>query len=101
MTSRPLMTPDKNTRTLVLICRRDFCRMVDHVLLNEGLEDFQHGDLRLVGRTDLEARVGAGATEAFVIKTDAESAERLKNLLGACPVRGESQEGFELYTVSQ
>jgi hypothetical protein len=78
MTSRPLMTADKNSRTLVLICRRDFCRMVDHVLRNEGLEDFQHGDLRLVGRTDLEARVGEGATEAFVIRTDALRAERLK-----------------------
>lgn len=101
MTSRPLMTADKNIRTLVLICRRDFCRMVDHVLRDEGLEDFQHGDLRLVGRTGLEARVGKGATEAFVIKTDADRAERLIKLLGACPIRGESHEAFELYTLGQ
>lgn len=98
MTSRPLALADKKLRTLVLICRRDFCRMVDQVLISEGVADFQHGDLRLVGRTDLEARVGTGATEAFVIKTDAEHAERLKTLLGACPISGESQEAFEFYT---
>lgn len=101
MSSHSTVKTGEDSRTLVLICRRDFCRMVDLVLRNEGLEDFQHGDLRLVGRTDLEARVGTGATEAFVIKANSDQAERLKHVLGACPIRGEPQAGFELYTFSQ
>ena len=36
MTSGLLATTDENTRTLVLICRRDLCRVFDHVLLIQG-----------------------------------------------------------------
>jgi hypothetical protein len=40
-----------------------------------------------------------GATEAFVVAADAEHAQRLVSLLRACPIRGESEEVFEVYTV--
>ncbi|HLG18154.1 MAG TPA: hypothetical protein VJH03_27180 [Blastocatellia bacterium] len=92
---------DNSTRTLVLICRRGFCRVLDRVLLIEGFSGFQHGDLNLVGRSDIEARVGKGATEVFVIQADAWRAERLISLLRACPIRGEGREAFELYTLGE
>ena len=95
------MTADETTRTLVLICRRDFCRVLDRVLLIEGFTGYQHGDLSLVGRSDIEARIGKGATEAFVIQADARHADRLISLLRGCPIRGELGEAFDLYTVGE
>lgn len=92
------MGTEQHTKTLVLVCHRDFCRILDRVLREEGLSDFQHGDLSLVCGSALEERVG-GNTEVFVISTDAERAERLISLLRACPIRGEKEELFELYTV--
>lgn len=91
---------NKKPKTLVLVCRRDFCRILDRVLHSEGLSNIQHGDLSLVGNSVVEARVGA-ATEVFVVSTDAVQAERLINLLRACPIRGETEEVFELYTVGE
>jgi hypothetical protein len=73
--------------------------VLDHVLLIQGFTDVQHGDLSLIGKSDIEARVGRGATEAYVIQTDAQQAERLIDHLRACPIRGERQEPFALYTV--
>ena len=95
------MSPgDKNSKTLVLVCRRDFCRILDQVLRREGLSDFQHGNLSLVGGPTIEDRVG-GATEVFVIPTDAELTDRLVSLLRACPIRTEAEEIFELYMVGE
>lgn len=85
--------------TLVLVCRRDFCRLLDHVLRAEGLADFQHGDLTLLGSPGIQAQLGSGATEVFVIPADLSQAERLKNILRACPVRSETDDLFALYTV--
>jgi hypothetical protein len=92
------MGAEQHTKTLVLVCRRDFCRILDRMLRKEGLSDFQHGDLSLVCGSALEARVG-GHTEVFVVSTDVEHAERLISLLRACPIRGEKEELFELYMV--
>lgn len=92
------MGTEQHTKTLVLVCRRDFCRILKRVLRSEGFSDFQHGDLSLACGATLEARV-EGHTEAFVVSTDAERAERLLSLLRACPIRGEKKELFELYTV--
>jgi hypothetical protein len=92
------MKAQQNAKTLVLVCRRDFCRVLDRVLRSEGLSDFQHGDLSLVCSSALEARAG-GETEVFVVSTDAERAERLITVLHACPIWGEKKEAFELYTV--
>lgn len=92
------MGAEQHTKTLVLVCRRDFGRILDRMLRSEGLGDFQHGDLSLVCGSTLETRVG-GNTEVFVVSTDAERAGRLINLLRACPIRGEKEEVFELYTV--
>jgi len=89
---------EQETRALVLVCRRDFCRILKRVLRSEGFSDFQHGDLSMVCGSALEDRVG-GNTEVFVVSTDAEHAERLISLLRACPIRGEKEEVFELYTV--
>ncbi|MCI0421822.1 MAG: hypothetical protein L0312_21770 [Acidobacteria bacterium] len=92
------MKAQQNAKTLALVCRRDFCRVLDRVLRSEGLSDFQHGDLSLVCNSTLEARAG-GKTEVFVISTDAGRAERLISVLRACPIRGEKEEVFELYTI--
>ena len=89
---------EKNSKTLVLVCHQNFCRLLDRVLRGEGLTDFQHGDLSLVGGSLMEPRV-AGATEVFVVPTDGERAQKLIRLLRACPVRGEAEQTFELYTV--
>lgn len=94
------MADEMNTRTLVLICRRDFCRVLDRALRGEGLADFQHGDLSMVGRSVVDAPA-QGATEAFVVTTDFGHAERLVALLRACPIRGgeEEERVFNLYMV--
>jgi hypothetical protein len=92
------MMAEEETKTLVLVCRRDFCRVLKRVLRSEGFSDFQHGDLSMVCGSTLEARVG-GNTEVFVVSTDAERGEKLISLLRACPIRGEKKELFELYTV--
>ncbi len=93
------MTDEKKAKTLVLICRRDFCRVLDRVLRAEGLSDFQHGDLSMVGRSVIEA-TAEGATEVFLVTADEPRAERLIGLLRACPIRGgREEEVFELYIV--
>lgn len=89
---------EKNPKTLVLVCHENFCPLLDRVLRAEGLTDYQHGDLSLVGGSFIEPQVG-GATEVFVVSTHNERANKLIRLLRACPVRGETEETFELYTV--
>jgi hypothetical protein len=90
---------EKSPKTLILVCRRNFCRILDRVLRSEGLSDFRHGDLSLVGGLEEAAQVG-GATEVFVVSADAGRVERLIKLLRACPIRGGAEKNFELYTVS-
>ncbi|HXG91430.1 MAG TPA: hypothetical protein VNN73_03555 [Blastocatellia bacterium] len=91
---------NKKPKTLVLVCRQDFCRVLDRMLRSEGLSNFQHGDLSLVSGPVIEAMAG-GATEVFVVSTDADHAGRLISLLRACPIRGEAEEIFELYIVGE
>jgi hypothetical protein len=93
-----VMTEERKTKTLVLICHRDFCRILNHVLRSEGFNDFHHGDLKMVCGSALEIRAG-GETEVFVVSIEDERAERLIKILHACPIRGEAQDIFELYMV--
>lgn len=94
------MTDEKKAKTLVLICRRDFCRVLNRVLRAEGLNDFQHGDLSMIGRSVIESPA-EGATEVFLVTADDLRAERLVRLLRACPIRGREEEVFELYIVGR
>lgn len=88
----------EKARTIVLVCRRGFCGILDRALRAEGVNDFQRGYLRMACGSSVEARVG-GNTEVLVVSADAERAERLITALRACPIRVETGEVFELYTV--
>ncbi len=88
---------NKSLETLIMICRQDFCRILDQVLRSEGLSEVQRGDLRMVGGPTIETLAG-GAREIFMISAEAEAAERLIHLLRACPLRSGSEKIFELYT---
>ena len=87
----------EGSRTLILVCRRDFARIIERVLRCEGFRDFRHGRLSLVGDTPAAAR--GGASEVFVLATDGNSAKRLAVLLRACPLQGSATDLFELYTI--
>lgn len=89
---------DREMKTLVLICRQDFCRLLGRVLHSEGLLNIQHGNLALLaGRTNnLPALDGS---EVFVVSAEPERAERLIRLMRACPLRGGADQYFELYTI--
>jgi hypothetical protein len=86
--------------TMVLVCRRGFCGILDRALRAEGVNDFQRGYLSMVCGSSLEARV-RGNTEVLVISTDAERAEKFIAGLRACPIRVETADVFELYTVGK
>lgn len=85
-------------KTLILVCRRDFCRILDHVLRGEGVSNYQHGQLSMVSGSEVEERVGNPA-EVFVIPAGIELAERLLTVLRACPLKGRTENVFELYSV--
>jgi len=84
--------------TVVVVCRQDFCRILEHVWQNEGLTEVQHGELTLLGHSVSRAPVKS-MTEVFLIQTDPERAERLENLLRACPIHGERGAIFALFTL--
>jgi hypothetical protein len=69
------------------------------VLRRQGIDKFQHGDLSLIGGSAVGARIGGGASEVFVVITDAGSARRLLDTLAACPIRVDSEHLFERYTL--
>ena len=94
-----LMVIRQDSTTLVLVCRRAFRPIIERVLHREGFGNFQHGNLSLIGGSAVEARVGAGASEVFVLMTDVGSAMRLVDILGGCPIRPAAGDLFELYTV--
>jgi hypothetical protein len=93
------MGTQKDSRTLVLVCRRAFSRIVERVLHREGFNDFQRGGLSLVGGATTGARTGNSASEVFVLMTDVGSARRLVDHLRACPIRGDAENFFEVYTI--
>ena len=92
------MRAETETQTLVLVCRRSFRRILDQMLSHEGLNGIRHGELNLIGGSAAHARARE-ATEVLLISTDAARTEKLISLLRACPLRGEREELFELYTV--
>lgn len=90
---------EKASRTLILVCHRDFCRILEHLLLHEGLKDFQHGDLSLIGGVNANA-CAPESSEVFVVPADADQAARLVALLQFCPLRDRRPDAlFELYVV--
>jgi len=91
------MFAKEGSRTLILVCRHGFSRLIERVLHREGFGDFQRGRLSLFGGTDMEKR--SGASEAFVLMTDVNSAGRLAQVLSGCPIRGSEAGLFELYSV--
>lgn len=91
------MVTQEGSRTLILVCRRAFGRLIEGVLRREGFRDYQRGGLSLIGGTTAGAR--GGASEAFVLTTDVNSARRLAEFLRACPIRGNATGLFELYTI--
>jgi len=93
------MVTQEGSRTLILVCRRAFGRLIERVLRREGFRDYQRGGLSLVSGTAIAAR--EGASEAFVLTIDVDSAGRLAALLRGCPIRGNATGLFELYTIDQ
>lgn len=94
----PPEMPEELSKTLILFCRKDFCRILDRLLRTEGVRDFQHGALSLVDGSSMEAEIGNPA-EVFVVTADAQRADHLVGVLKACPVQGKTKALFELYTV--
>jgi hypothetical protein len=92
-----MMVMQEGSRTLIVICRQAFSGVVELVLRREGFGDYKRGGLSLVGGTSVETR--GGASEAFVLITDINSAKRLSQILRACPVQGGATGLFELYTI--
>lgn len=93
-----IIVPQKNSNTLVLVCRHPFSRILERVLRREGFGHFRRGGLSLAGGTGTEAR--EGASEVFLLVADAGSAKRLVDILRACPIQGGAKDLFELYTVT-
>jgi hypothetical protein len=91
------MALQEGSRTLVVVCQQAFGEVIERVLRREGFRDFKRGGLDLVGGTAGGAR--SGASEAFVLITDVNSAKRLAQILRACPVQGGATGLFELYTI--
>lgn len=89
---------ERRAKMLILVYRRDFCRILDRILRREGLTDFQHGDLSLACGSELRAPVGS-PKEVFVISASSDRVEKLTGLLQACPIRGANRDIFELYAV--
>ena len=94
-----LMGKDKDSTTLVLVCRKCFRQIIEPMLKREGIDNFRHGDLNLIGGPAVSARIWRGASHVFIVTTSAGSARRLLDILAACPIRVDSQIPFELYTV--
>ena len=90
------MVTQEGSRTLILVCRRPFGQIIERVLRREGFAEFQRGGLSLAS-TGLEAR--SLATEAFVLVTDINSANRIAEILRSCPIRGGEASYFELYKI--
>jgi broad specificity phosphatase PhoE len=91
------MAVEKDTKTLIVVCHRGFCRILARTLRAEGISNFQHGYLRLVCGSNLEPRFG-GNTEVLMVSTSASRAEKFIAALRVCPIRVEVGEVFELYT---
>src|SRR5215831_14735129 len=95
------MVRQEGSRTLILVCRRAFSRIVERVLRHEGFSHFQRGRLSLVGGAAVGPEGGEVASEVFVLVTEVSSANRLAEILRACPIRGNATGLFELYTIDQ
>lgn len=94
------MNAEQGTKTLVVVCHRNFCRLLDRMLRTANIENFQHGDLRLLfGSTGRESE--PENSEVYIVTTDASQAHRFITTLHACPLRAEKGTLFELYLVDE
>lgn len=91
------MVMEEGSRTLIVVCRKAFGDVIEHVLRGEGFRDFQRGDISIAGGMAAAAR--EGAREVFVLRADDKSARRFAQILRACPVRGSAGDLLELYTI--
>lgn len=60
---------EKESETLVVICRHDFCRLLERVLRQQGVSEYRRIDLDMVCCLARKAE-GTDLTEAFVITVD-------------------------------
>lgn len=92
------MNAELETKTLVLVCHRNFCRLLDRLLRTANIDNFQHGDLSLLfGSAGRES--APENSEVYIVTTDAPRAQRFIKTLQACPLRAERGTLFELYLV--
>ena len=81
-----------------MVCRRDFCRVVDRVLASEGLDALQRGTLELVidaTRSDRPDR----DNEVIVVSGERARVARFVDVLKTCPLRAEADVIFRLYSI--
>lgn len=94
------MNAEQETKTLVLVCHRNFCRLLDRMLRTANIDNFRHGDLSLLfGSTDHENK--SEHSEVYIVTTEASQAQRFITTLNACPLRAEQGTLFELYLVGE
>lgn len=92
------MHTEQGTKTLVLVCHRNFCRLLDRMLQTANIDTIQHGDLSLLfGSAGRESE--PENSEVYIVTTDASRAQRFITTLNACPLRTERGTLFELYLV--
>lgn len=94
------MKAEQKYNTMVLVCHRSFCRLLDRVLQEENPGEYQHGDLSLLSG----ARGDEGeddVSEVYLLKTDKLRAARIISLLRACPLQPKRGRLFELYMVGE
>ncbi len=94
------MEANQKRNTLVLVCHRSFCRLLDRMLQEENIGEYQHGDLCLLsGAMGDEGE--DDVSEVYIVRADQVRAARIISVLRACPLRPKRGRHFELYTVSE
>jgi hypothetical protein len=91
------MTKQQGSKTLILVCRQAFTRIVERVLLSEGFTNFQRGGRTAINGLAIEPK--ESNSDIFVLITDVNSAMRLAGILRACPIQGGTSGLFEFYLI--
>ena len=94
------MEANQKRNTLVLVCHRSFCRLLDRMLREENIGEYQHGDLSLLAGA-MGDKGEDDVSEVYIVRTDKLRAERIISLLRACPLRPKRGRLFELYMVGE
>ena len=93
-----ILKMDEPEEILVLICRQEFCRLLHRVLQGEGLQKIRHGNVSQLEDSPDAPSITDGS-EVYLVSADPERAERLIQLLRACPIRGGADKYFALYSI--